>query len=120
MSGLRLFLLGLILWFAGPAGAAEPSFAGEWDTTYGLMKLKVDGPKVSGTYQYEGGGIHDIRGTLEGLKWQFTYQEPGVTGEGSFTLAADGQSFTGRWREKGGGTWQTWTGRRPVPGGRRR
>ena len=117
MCRLQLFLLSLVLSFAATAGAAGPSFAGEWETTYGLMKLEVDGSRVSGTYQVETGGVHDIRGTVEGLKWQFTYQEPGVTGEGSFTLAADGQSFAGRWREKGAGTWQTWTGSRPALGG---
>ena len=117
MCCIRFFLLGLVLMFAATAGAADPTFAGEWDTTYGLMKLKVDGSRLSGTYQAESGGVHDIRGTVEGLKWQFTYQEPGLTGEGSFTLAPDGQSFKGRWREKGAGTWQTWTGRRPPAGG---
>ena len=107
MSELRMLLLGLVLMFGATAHAAEPTFAGEWETTYGLMKLKEDGPRISGTYQVEGSGVHDIRGTVEGLTWQFTYQEPEVTGEGSFTLAPDGQSFTGRWREKGGSTWQT-------------
>lgn len=115
MRAIRLFLPGLWLTFPAVAGAAEPTFAGAWDTSYGSMKLTVDGPQVDGTYQYEGGGLNAIRGTVEGMKWQFTYQEPGVTGEGSFTLSADGQSFTGQWRVTGASAWQTWSGQRPAP-----
>ena len=117
MNRLRFFLLGFALLTASFAWADEPTFAGDWDTTYGLMKLKVEGSKVRGTYQSEESGVHDIRGIVKGLEFQFAYEEPGVTGEGNFTLSADGQAFAGRWRENGAGTWQTWTGLRPPPGG---
>ena len=116
MNPLRFYLLAFSLIFMLSGRAEEPTFAGEWETTYGLMKLKVEGTKVSGAYQSDGDDAHDIKGTVKDLVWQFTYQEPGVTGEGSFTLSADGQSFAGRWREKGAGTWQTWAGRRPSAG----
>jgi len=51
-------------------------------------------------------------GTLDGLKLTLTYEETGITGEGSFTLAPDGLSFAGQWRERGTLQWQPWSGRR--------
>src|SRR5262245_38473844 len=35
--------------------AAEPTFAGGWETTYGHMEVKVEEKNASGTYQIPGG-----------------------------------------------------------------
>jgi len=78
------------------------------------MEVKVEGAKAQGTYQAPGGPPNDIRGTIDGLKWTFTYTESSAEGEGSFTLAKDGLSFAGEWREKGTEQWQPWAGRRPA------
>ncbi|HWB05866.1 MAG TPA: hypothetical protein VG796_22790 [Verrucomicrobiales bacterium] len=114
MHFLRLLPFAALWIYTIAARAAEPGFAGDWETTYGHMELKVEGTNVKGTYQVPGGPPNDIRGTVDGLKWTFTYTEPNVEGEGSFTLAKDGQSFTGQWREKGTVQWQPWAGRRAV------
>ncbi len=114
MKCLLCLLISLLWLTPAVARAGDPTFAGEWDTTFGRMTLEADAAAVHGTYAVAGGAVNEISGTLTGLTWEFTYTEPGVEGEGSFTLAADGQNFTGRWREKGAGHWQPWTGRRPA------
>lgn len=108
----RLFFLILGVFMVACAQAGEATFAGEWDTTYGKMILKADGPKVTGTYQVPGGDANEIAGTQEGRKLTFTYSEPGVKGEGSFTLAENGASFEGKWRPAGVQAWGAWSGRR--------
>jgi hypothetical protein len=90
---------------------AESNFTGTWETTYGLMTLQQDGTRVKGTYVFEG-ITNSIEGRVEKCKLTFRYQEPGVRGEGYFELAADGQSFTGKWREDGTDTWSSWKGKR--------
>ena len=114
----RLILVaGLFLLAITVLRAADATFAGEWDTTYGRMSLKTDGVKVHGTYQIPGGDRNDITGTQEGRKLAFTYTEPGVTGEGSFTLSDDGVSFDGQWRPAGRTAWSAWSGRRAEASG---
>ena len=73
------------------AFAAEADFAGEWDTTFGRLSLKVDGKSAAGTYVVGGGAVNDLKGEIDGGKLTFSYSEPSVTGEGSFTLSADKQ-----------------------------
>lgn len=114
MHCFRLLQLAALWVFAVTVRAADPTFAGEWETTYGHMELTVKGREVHGTYQVPGGAPNDIKGALEGLKWTFTYTEPNAEGEGAFTLAKDGQSFAGQWREKGTEQWQPWAGRRAA------
>ena len=114
MNRIFALVFALTTFFSTPGRSAEPTFSGDWDTTYGRMVLKVEGRKISGTYEFAGGGANDISGTQEGRKLTFTYQEPVVTGEGIFTLAADGMSFAGQWRPKGQTAWANWIGRRPA------
>lgn len=103
---------------AAPPAAGKGTYDGLWETTYGPMKLKQTGDLVEGTY---GGGTGDGPATITGKvangKFTFTYKEPLAVGEGSFQLAADGQSFNGQWREKGQEAWQPWIGKRPAPAG---
>jgi hypothetical protein len=96
-----------------PALAADsPTFAGEWDTTYGRLSIAVEGAKATGTYARLDATPNRINGTIEGPRLTFTYVETNATGEGHFTLAADGSTFRGQWREKGESAWSAWRGRR--------
>ena len=99
--------------------ANDNSFAGEWESTYGRLKLKVAGDSATGTYRFAGGSVNDISGKLleGGRKLDFTYAESNTSGEGSFMLSADGQAFTGRWREKGERQWLPWGGQRAKVAG---
>ncbi len=117
----RLLLLALLaalaLSAAAPAAPTQDddtpagSFAGAWETTFGAMVLDESGTRVTGTYVMEGQRC-TIEGRLEGAELVFRYREPAASGEGRFTLAKDGMSFTGRWRETGQEAWHPWTGKR--------
>ena len=106
-----LFLV-LLLVPTVPAQEA-PSFAGVWETTFGVMKLTQDGNKVKGHYLYDGSEC-PIEGTVEKGKFTFHYEEATAKGEGWFELAADGKSFKGKWKEDGETEWDDWTGTRQV------
>lgn len=110
-----LIVIALFLPFAAAADSPTvktPSFVGTWDTTYGPMTLTEKDGKVSGFY-LTGTQKNEISGTVNDRTLTFTYTEPGVTGEGEFVLAADGSSFTGKWRPKGAPEWGVWKGSRP-------
>lgn len=102
--GLRPAFVAVLLGFTLNAGLSQgsdsradptPSFAGLWKTTYGAMRLRVDGRRVSGFYAY--GGVSRIEGTVEGRKLTFQYREAAVNGEGWFELSEDGSTFDGDW-----------------------
>ena len=95
--------------------AAQPTFDGDWETSFGHMTLKVSGAEVKGSYHLPGGRPNEIQGSVDGLTLKFTYKEPDTSGQGNFTLAADGASFDGRWRPKGVNQWFPWAGRRGAP-----
>lgn len=92
--------------FAGP-----PSFAGRWQTSYGVMTLKQEQQVVTGTYSWEG-VESTIKGQVKGLTLSFRYQDASGQGHGSFTLSSDGQSFKGRWQLDGEQQWGQWSGQR--------
>src|SRR2546430_1679670 len=83
----------------GSPALGQGNFTGTWETTFGVMTLKQDGAQVQGFYLMDG-----ERCTLEGKaanqRLTFTYQEPGADGTGWFEIAADGKSFSGKWRER--------------------
>ncbi|HEX8916789.1 MAG TPA: hypothetical protein VF796_30845 [Humisphaera sp.] len=94
-----------------PTTRAVPDFGGEWETTYGPMRLRQTGDAVEGTYGE--GGRAKVSGTVgPGGRLTFTYTEPNATGEGWFELRDAGRSFAGEWREKHAGVWAGWAGRR--------
>ncbi|MBI3269727.1 MAG: hypothetical protein HYZ53_11945 [Planctomycetes bacterium] len=95
----------------GAAGAGAKSFGGAWVTTYGEMTLAEDGGRVTGRYQM-GNEPCTIEGKVEGARLTFVYREPDAEGEGWFELAADGKTFSGKWRPKGEEAWQPWVGKR--------
>lgn len=93
-------------------GEEASSFAGEWETTFGRMTLQAEGEKVTGTYRMGDGPAHPLQGRAVSGVLDFSYTEGPGTGTGTFTLAEDGKSFTGKWREAGHEEWSPWEGRR--------
>ena len=99
-----------------PAKKVRREWDGKWSTTYGKMTLESDGNRVTGGYLYGDATSHLVvgrirNGNVEGLRLSFAWDEIGGAGAGSgtFTLAADGQSFAGTWGygadSEGGGMW---------------
>jgi predicted esterase len=88
------------------------SFAGEWRTSIGIVKLEQNGSDVSGTYG--AAGQFTLRGTVAGKRLTFEYQEGKATGDARWNLDKSGQAFTGDFKIRGGqaGQWQGW---RPDP-----
>jgi len=91
------------------------SFGGTWDGgSYGIMTLTQDGKRVSGTYEWK--GTNYIRGTVRGRVLTGTYSQPTYPedrykkGNIKFTLAADGNSWSGTWTDKDGNNAGTWSG----------
>ena len=88
------------------------TFEGVWQSTYGEMKLKVVGSRVTGTYT-TGDGL--IEGTLKGDVLQGRWFERTGSRGGflEFTLSEDGDSFTGRWTyQESPDSISSWTGTR--------
>jgi nucleoredoxin len=92
--------------------SASTGFAGDWNTSFGKMKLEVNGDSVRGTYQM-GQELCQLEGKITGPEMVFNYTERSATGKGKFTLAPDGMSFSGQWLEDGSNQWKPWQGRRP-------
>ena len=90
---------------------AEGSFNGTWQTTFGPMQLKQEGDRVTGSYSMLGSSC-PIQGRASKGRFEFTYREGATTGEGWFQLAADGETFAGKWRETGNPLWLDWVGKR--------
>jgi hypothetical protein len=87
------------------SGPGTASFTGTWNTDRGgAMVLVQTGANVNGTYANNG----KISGTLSGNTLSGTWSDDTGLGTYSFTLSADGNSFTGNWLQilvPGGGTW---------------
>ena len=93
--------------------APAPTYAGLWETSYGRMRLTQEGSTVSGEYSYT--ATSTIAGEVEGNRLTFEYTEEATRGEGWYELAEDGESFQGRWREKGSERWRRWRVRACTP-----
>lgn len=111
----RLALLFVVLASGSARADADPSFAGEWETTFGRMTLTVKGTDVTGFYDFQGNRC-PIKGVVAGTKLTFTYEEPDAKGAGWFELAKDGKSFAGKWRPDGVPGWEEWSGTRAGGG----
>jgi hypothetical protein len=94
--------------------AQRASFAGRWETSFGMMELQQHGEEVRGWY---GGasGWNELRGMASGARLQFEYRERAEAGSGSFELSADGKSFDGSYRANGTSISGGWHGRRLPP-----
>lgn len=89
----------------------KPSFSGKWTTTYGPLTLTQKGTRVEGVYVM--GTLRcTLQGTLAKGRLTFTYQEGAIKGEGWFELAANGNSFRGKWRANPTDPWANWIGTR--------
>lgn len=76
---------------------AEATFAGLWQTTYGTMRLEVQGDRAVGSYTYGEGAT--VEGTIADDRLALTYREnDGTVGRALFKLSADGERFRGVWR----------------------
>src|SRR5262249_44910756 len=103
----------LLLAIAVPVLAAdEASFNGQWRTSIGIVNLKQTGSAVTGTYG--NAGQFTLKGTVEGKKLTFEYEEGQAKGDAQWTLDESGHSFRGEFKVRGGqaGNWQGW---RPDP-----
>jgi hypothetical protein len=107
-----------------PTPAGQTGWGGTWDSPYGKMVITVSGNQVTGAYEHSHGRFTGtISGnTLRGV-WaeEPSYRPPEESGDMELTLAADAQSFTGRWRYGSSGSWtDNWNGSRSpalkVPG----
>lgn len=93
-----------------PEKPAAPTWAGRWQTSYGVLVTTVSGDRVTGSYAYGAPPVHGrIVGTAEGITLRFEWIEPSSGGHGRFELADDAASFTGTWgagdSSSDGGAW---------------
>ena len=93
------------------------SFAGTWKSNFGTMTITQEGNRVRGEYSHDRGKIEGIiEGNVIKGRWSeaSSYKPPKDAGDFEFTLSADGNSFTGRWRYGfGTGPWDgNWKGTR--------
>jgi hypothetical protein len=89
-----------------PQPSGHASFVGSWDTNMGQMALQQNGNRLTGTYSSSG----TVEGTVTGHYVTGTYTNGAYEGQFEFTLAPDGNSFTGRWWRSGRD--RPWTGTR--------
>jgi hypothetical protein len=105
---------------AGPAALGPPptavvaNWSGKWICgNWGTLTLSQSDDRVTGTYTYKEG---KLTGNAALNKLFATWSEaplyvvPVSAGEAEFTMSADGNSFTGRWRYGYSGDWDTWNG----------
>lgn len=100
---------------SNPPAPALSEWGGGWSTDFGTLTLQQQGDQVSGAYAYTNAGVQvqgRILGAVTGNRLDFAWEEsPGGagSGHGSFTMSADGASFTGTWGQgnstTGGGNW---------------
>jgi len=107
---LAAALAGLVV--ATSVGAQAADWSGVWDSRWrdggATLYLQQDGDLVTGAYPTLDGRL---RGEARGRLVVGTWSDPTGSGEFVFSLAPDGQSFSGRF-----GTGEWWTGsRKPAP-----
>ena len=105
------------------APEAADQWTGTFDSTFGELTFTADGNEVTGTYEHCDG---QLTGTADGLaldgEWEENPEacpageqsapEEKYSGTFEFSIAADGQSFTGTWtyadgsKDAGGDTWE--------------
>lgn len=65
------------------------SFAGTWETTYGQMRLELQGQRITGCYGSE--GANAIEGVVDGTAFYGRYIEGNTVGPMSFVMTVDGE-----------------------------
>tara|TARA_R110002049_G_scaffold4601_4_gene31983 strand:- start:265280 stop:266287 length:1008 start_codon:yes stop_codon:yes gene_type:complete len=113
-------MIRIVILFAGSTLAQgaktghTDGFDGLWDTSFGMMRLHVDGEDVHGSYRYQD-GVSVVSGQIKDERFIFRYTESNAQGTGWFTLSDDGAAIRGKWRADGQDAWQDWTGQRATP-----
>lgn len=105
-----------------PAPAPNDDFAGEWESTFGRLKLTGSGDRLQGTYEFCAGALS---GTTRGNRLEGTWKEdtsactdsvsaarPIAEGTFSFTLDTEGDAFTGYYETRGSPERNKWNGTR--------
>lgn len=101
----------------GNLNLGKYSWEGEWDSNWGKMILTQNGSIVTGTYTHDKGRIN---GTISGNILKGTWSEspsyapPNDAGDLELTMAADGKSFSGKWRYGSEGSWGDWEGGKRI------
>ncbi len=109
-----------------PAAVAVDTFAGEWQSTFGRLRLTAAGDRLRGNYDFCAGRLS---GRVVGNRLEGTWQEdtsacddpesaarPVAEGTFSFTLDAGGDAFTGFYETTGSPERNAWNATR-VSGG---
>ena len=81
----------LVIVIAEPAEAADRqgAFDGEWHTSIGIVTLKQTRDDVTGTYG--NAGQFTLKGTVNGKKLTFEYQEGQASGDAHWTSGRIGR-----------------------------
>jgi hypothetical protein len=97
------------------------SFAGKWQTNFGVMTLTQNGTSVTGTFS---GGKGSVEGAITDNVLSGTWTQgasdsgnEATSGDFEFVLSSDGNSFAGKWRRGSSGAWlpSPWNGTRLQP-----
>lgn len=101
-----------------PPTVPTANWSGKWLCgQWGTLTISQSGDVVTGSYTYDNG---KLKGNVGGDKLYGTWSEepsyaiPNDAGDVEFTMAPDGNSFTGRWRYGFTGEWKTWNGQRDL------
>ncbi|MBT8494900.1 MAG: hypothetical protein KJO07_17720 [Deltaproteobacteria bacterium] len=113
------------------APASKPMDAemavGLWKSSFGPVKLEVEGDQVQGVWVYDRQGSEVIgyfEGPLDGNVLEFEWVEPAqpteLKGSGYLVFDPDGRAFAGKWwthnRDRSG-AWNGWRTADTMPGG---
>jgi predicted esterase len=84
------------------------AFDGEWRTSIGIVQLKQTGNSVTGTYGKA--GEFTLKGSVEGKRLSFEYQEGHASGDAHWNLDESGNAFSGTFKLRTGqaGGWEGW------------
>ena len=94
--------------------AAGNGFAGLWASSFGPMRLLVNGDQVQGSYQSDGKDS-TIEGEIKEQRLIFRYTESESRGIGWFELTDSGNALNGKWRADGTKQWDNWKAERKLP-----
>lgn len=105
-SAVRALAVVLLALLSSAALSDPRDWSGVWDTQWrdggAVLHLQQDGNRVVGTYPgFEG----SVEGRIDGNQLSGTWRDVAGSGEFTFSISPDGQSFMGRF-----GTGEWWTG----------
>jgi hypothetical protein len=99
-----------------PVPKPTANWSGKWLCgQWGTLTLSQSGDVITGSYTYDNGKLKgNAGGNMLFGTWseEPSYTIPNDAGDVEFTMAPDGNSFTGRWRYGFTGEWKTWNGTR--------